>query len=159
VTVFIVGDIYGLVRSLTEATNQQFFMPLWAWLLILVLILVITPFIAFHKLRVECDELKTKLNERNRNREIANQLSKFADNIEGLRNEEAAGLLTVEEYIERVLPVEESIKKYLAGNCGFSFVSRYNALPNINYGGIPILTILNSRLHNLREIIEYYQRG
>jgi hypothetical protein len=60
VTVFIVGDAYGLVRSLTEAANQQFVMPLWAWLLILVLILVITPFIPFHKMKIERDKLRRK---------------------------------------------------------------------------------------------------
>ena len=56
VAVILVGDIYGIVSSYLSSTGN-FVLPIWVWLLILVIILLISPFIAFHKMRLERDEL------------------------------------------------------------------------------------------------------
>ena len=54
VAVILVGDIIGIIQSY----NTNFLIPQWAWWLILVVILAISPFIAFHKLRVKRDEMQ-----------------------------------------------------------------------------------------------------
>ena len=53
----IVGDVVGIIQSY----NTQWLIPSWGWWLILTAILAISPFIAFHKLRMHTEELEGKL--------------------------------------------------------------------------------------------------
>ena len=55
----LVGDILGIIRSYYTG----WLIPTWGWWLILVVILIVSPFIAFHKLRVQRDKLKAILQE------------------------------------------------------------------------------------------------
>lgn len=57
VAAIIIGDVIGIIQS----NSASFIMPTWAWWSILVVILAITPFIAFHKLRLEQEKLQNKL--------------------------------------------------------------------------------------------------
>jgi hypothetical protein len=53
----LVGDILGIIQSY----YTEWLIPAWGWWLILVIILIVSPFIAFHKLRVQRDELQAQL--------------------------------------------------------------------------------------------------
>ena len=53
----LVGDVLGIIQSY----YTEWLIPTWGWWLILVIILIVSPFIAFHKLRVQRDELQAKL--------------------------------------------------------------------------------------------------
>lgn len=57
VAAIIVGDIIGIVQSV----DQKFILPQLVWWLVLVLILVLSPVIAFHQLRLRRDELQKEL--------------------------------------------------------------------------------------------------
>jgi hypothetical protein len=61
VAVILVGDIYGIISSYLSSSNANFVLPIWAWWVILVVILILSPFIAFHKLRLAKDESQNKL--------------------------------------------------------------------------------------------------
>lgn len=53
----VIGDVIGVIQSYA----RDWIMPQWGWWLILVGILLFSPFIAFHKLKLQRDELQTKL--------------------------------------------------------------------------------------------------
>ncbi len=53
----LVGDILGIIQSY----HTGWLIPAWGWWLILVIILIVSPFIAFHRLRVQRDELQAQL--------------------------------------------------------------------------------------------------
>ncbi|MFH0942144.1 MAG: hypothetical protein V1823_03885 [Chloroflexota bacterium] len=57
IAALLIGDLFGIYQSY----NSKFVLPQWAWLLILAVILVMSPVIAFHKLRLKRDELKREL--------------------------------------------------------------------------------------------------
>ena len=145
--------IWGLVSPIFNINYSPYI-----WLTLFILTLVIAPFLAFHRIRIERDTLIAKLEERNKNREIADKLAGFATNIERLRDEEAAKIMTVDGYIHSVIPYLNDIRKYLEENCGARFVASFNAVPDIEYGKTPLLTQLNRRLNNLLGIIEYFNQ-
>jgi len=53
VTAFLVGDILGIIKSYVSVESGNFLLPVWVWWLILVVILIISPFWVFHKLRLK----------------------------------------------------------------------------------------------------------
>ncbi|MBI2852555.1 MAG: hypothetical protein HYX84_05600 [Chloroflexi bacterium] len=55
--VFVIGDAIGIVQSFV----RDWWLPQWGWWLILVGVLLLTPFYAFHKLRMKRDELQNQL--------------------------------------------------------------------------------------------------
>ncbi len=57
VAAIIVGDIIGIVQSV----DQKFILPQLVWWLVLILILVLSPVIAFHHLRLRRDQLQKEL--------------------------------------------------------------------------------------------------
>jgi len=48
-----VVDIVGIIKSYVSAESGNFLLPIWGWWLILVVILIISPFLAFHRLRLK----------------------------------------------------------------------------------------------------------
>jgi hypothetical protein len=52
VAALLVGDIYGIVQSYLTTPSENFVLPVWGWWLILVVILIVSPFLAFHTLRL-----------------------------------------------------------------------------------------------------------
>ena len=59
VAALLVGDVLGVVQSYDTFLRLQS----WAWWLILVAILAVSPLIAFHKLRLKRDELYNQLSQ------------------------------------------------------------------------------------------------
>ena len=76
----IVGDVVGIIQSL----NNDFLLPQWGWWLILVFILVVSPFIAFHKLRIKLDEIQNRLDEQNKRKEKQVALDNFIGQGNGI---------------------------------------------------------------------------
>jgi len=73
VAAIIVGDIVGITQSFF--TNCA--IPTWAWWTILVVVLAIAPFFAFHKLREHTEELEKKINVLNNREAIKASLDRF----------------------------------------------------------------------------------
>lgn len=59
IAALLLGDVLGIIQS----ANTAFLLPQWGWWIILVIILTISPFLVFHKLRYERDELQRKLDD------------------------------------------------------------------------------------------------
>jgi hypothetical protein len=55
--VFLIGDVAGILTTIW----QNIHVPFWIWILIFLLGLHIAQFLAFHKVRLERDELKRQL--------------------------------------------------------------------------------------------------
>ena len=57
VTAVIVGDVVGILQSY----DTQLLIPTWGWWLILVIILIVSPFITFRSLRLELDKYRSRI--------------------------------------------------------------------------------------------------
>ena len=55
----IIGDVVGIIQSL----NNDSLISQWGWWLVLVVILTVSPFIAFHKLRLRLVENQKQVDE------------------------------------------------------------------------------------------------
>ena len=62
VIVLLIGDIFGIVQSYISSEAGNFILPVWAWWLVLVCILILSPFWAFHKMRLRAVDLTSEIN-------------------------------------------------------------------------------------------------
>ncbi len=60
-TALLIGDIFGIIQSYISSEAGNFIFPIWAWWLILVVILIISPFWAFHQLRLKLENIQDEL--------------------------------------------------------------------------------------------------
>jgi ABC-type multidrug transport system fused ATPase/permease subunit len=150
----LAGDIVGIATSYISS-QHQFVMPIWGWWLILILVLLIAPFLAFHKMRIEHDRLNAVLDERKKNEKIANDLAEFAANIHRLRDQAVADLIDVEEYVSSVEPYILSVNDYLIENCGKANAALFNTVTVISN---EVTIQLDNKLNNLLRIIEFYRQ-
>ena len=82
-----IGGI-GTVGTVTQLMGYGLpNVPLWAWLIIMFVGFSIAQFLAFHKVRIQRDELQRQLSKKARVKEIRDKLGAFLDEGRELRNQ------------------------------------------------------------------------
>ena len=71
-----VGIILAITGGYLDISGKASF-PTWAWQILLVMLLILVPFIVFHKLRINRDELQAELDTRVKRKNIADKLGEF----------------------------------------------------------------------------------
>jgi hypothetical protein len=64
----VVSGIGGVLGAVATTTDKGVLLPAWGWFVISVVALSVAQFLAFHKVRVQRDELKRQLDEANNKR-------------------------------------------------------------------------------------------
>jgi hypothetical protein len=88
--VILFGDIVGIIQSY----YQRLILPQWAWWTLLVIILTLSPILAFHKLRTARDELLKEINN------IRNERPQIEAAIRQSNNEYKLEILNIGEAAE-----------------------------------------------------------
>lgn len=123
--------------------------PVWVWIGLAVFGLFIAQFFAFHKLRVERDNLKQPLNDKAKRRAMRETLAEFLKEGEQIkrqcRNEKEKAPK------KEALDWAEKVAKYLTENLGSDYEATF-----YNSDGLPVgFTVLSSPEH---QNIEAYMK-
>lgn len=100
--VFLIGDVAGIITTIWPNPH----VPSWVWIMVGVIALVIAQFLAFHRMRLDRDELDKQLLEAKRNRlpqELINKAQE--EHLAGVR-------LHLGRFMEHFLDIDLNLRTY-----------------------------------------------
>jgi len=162
-----VGIIFAVTGAYLDISGKAG-IPTWAWLALLLLILVLVPFITFHKLRISRDELQTKLDIRRRRLQIRDVLGEYYKRGVILRQRVSKKEGNARElHKEWILPLNEFLRSndelgeitatlLNIVNYDETFIPNIHNLDNDEYTAY---VLFEAQLMKLRELIREFQRS
>jgi len=124
VWVVLVDFILAGVGAYLDISNAAP-IPTWVWLTLLLIGLIVAPFVAFHKLRLQRDELKSQLDDKSRRQSIKDALSEFMN--EGLQLRRQCADENKPPPNDEANDWATRVEAYLANHRGESYVSRFRS--------------------------------